>query len=444
MASPDATETNTDLFGIPRGLCDAPLTFADNVVPSRTLDVVAGAPEGGDGSPNAPFATIEAAARVAAPGTWIRLAAGVHASDQVVIALRGTAEAPIWITGDLTKPPPVIAGGAEALHLTRPAYVVIRHLELIGQSTSGIAVDDGGMRDDDTAAHHVFIDDVQIHDVSGNCLDIAGVNDLYVYWSQFARCRSGIDQIGSHRAVIALDLFEMMTASAVQTKGGSTDVDIRQNRINNGGERAISLGGATALELFRPPSSNTEARRIRAFDNIVTGSSITPFAFVGCVDCLVAHNLVYGTPRWLLAILDETWSQTVEATQNGRVINNSFLWESRALSTQILVGRGSKARTFTFSHNLWYATDDATRSDPTLPVSEDGSVIGEGSVYLDVPWDVHVPLERLWCVTSAEVFGAVFLPEVDGTIEGWCRGPDNGTAPKTIGPQAGTFGGCTL
>ena len=455
-SQPDAGRP--DAGDVVRGPCDAPPTFADGLVPTRTLYVEAGA-SGGDGSMAAPFGTIQAAAAVATPGTWIRLGPGMHATDQYVAALRGTTDAPIWIGGEANQPAPVIAGGGVALHLVRPAYVVLRHIEVRGQTANGINIDDGDQRDDETAAHHVLVSDVAIHDVGGDgnqdCLKVSGVNDLYVYDSQFARCGgaasgSGIDHVGCHRVVIARNIFDAMTGNAVQAKGGSTDIDIRQNRVRDGGERAFNLGGSTGLQFFRPSLSttapNAEARRIRAFDNIVTGTTVAPFAFVGCIDCVAAHNLVLGTPRWLVRILQETVTQsgyTFEPAANGRVINNSFLWTASVLSTHVNVGANTAPATFTFSHNVWHATDDPARSTPMLPVAEAGAVIGMGSVYNAVPSDPYASLDRL-CAQGPEVSAATALPEVDGTIDGACRYPTSSALPPTIGPQVYSQADCGL
>lgn len=437
--------------------CDAPATFADPAAPSRVLHVVPGAPSGGDGSVAAPFATVEAAAAVATPGTLIQLASGSHSPDQFVSDLRGTATDPIWIAGDPSQARAVIEGGGEALHLTRPAYVVIEHLEIRGQSANGINIDDGSQRDDETAAHHVLVRDVAIHDVGGtgnqDCLKVSGVNELFVYDSFFARCGGGaagsaIDHVGCHRAVIARNVFADLSGSAVQAKGGSTDIDIRQNRVHDGGERVFNLGGSTGFEFFRPSLSvtapNAEARRIRAFNNIITGSTGTPFAFAGCVDCLVAHNLMLGTPRWLVRILQETVSAngyTFEAAREGRVVNNTFIWTSSVLSAHVNVGADTEPDTFMFATNAWLAQDAPEISMPSLPVEEMGSVIGAISPYLTVSADPTAPVQRMYCASGDETFSASPLPEVDGTYLGECRGLAD---TPTIGPLVNSTGGCTL
>src|SRR5690606_24292719 len=138
-------------------------------------------------------------------------------------------------------------------------------------------------------------------------------------------------------------------------------------------------------------------------------------AFVGCVDCLVAHNAVVGTTRWLVRILQETVSQsgyTFEPARDGRVINNSFVWRDAALSTHVNVGPNTEPTTFSFSHNLWYAMDAPNESTPMLPVSEDGSVIGQGSVYESVTSALE--FSQMEVCDGPERGAAVPLPEVDG------------------------------
>lgn len=411
--------------------CDAPATFADGRVPSRVLHVEAGA-VGGDGSPGAPFGSIAAAAAVATPGTFIRLGPGVHASNQFVPNLRGTPEAPIWIGGELGTRP-IIEGGAEAIHLTRPAYVVIQYLDIREQTANGINIDDGVSAAGD--AHHVAIVGLDASYIAStatqNCVRATGVDDLFVYDSRFAYCGGGIEQIGVHRAVIARNVFQEMVLYAVRARGGSSDIDVRQNRMHDSGA-AVTLGGSTPLSWFRPPvsamSANAEARRVRAFDNVVTGNSHAPFTFLSCVDCLVAHNLAHGEPAFLLRILEGNASQggyQFEPTSNGRVINNSFVWRSATLTSHVDVGPGTEPTTFTFSHNLWYDLDAPSLSTPMLPVSETGSVIGAPSGY--------APFSDAPYCGGPETGAATPLPEVDGTIEGYCR--VDGNAP-TIGPKA--------
>ena len=427
--------------------CEAPPTFAAGLAPTRVLHVDAAAAAGGDGSVGAPLRTIGAAAAIATPGTAIRIAPGVHAADQYVADLRGTATAPIWIGGEPGQPRPSIVGGGEGLHLTRAAYVVVHDLEVTGATANGINLDDGGDVADATAAHHVVVERVYIHGIgtggNNDCLKVSGVHDLAVYDARFADCGaggSGVDHVGSHRSVVARSTFEGVMENAVQAKGGSEDVDVRDSRIRISGSRAINLGGSTGLEFFRPPLSattpNAEARRIRAFNNAITGlgASATPFAFVGCVDCLVAHNLVRGQQRWHLRILQETVTQggyTFLPASNGRVISNVFEYDASTLATAVNVGGGTAADTFTFATNLWTAPAGGGAA-PTLPVPETGGLYEVSSDHDGIPDDPRAPIVGSPLLSSPVAGAGAVLAEVPGTIDGICRGTT--ASPTTLGP----------
>jgi hypothetical protein len=238
----------------------------------------------------------------------------------------------------------------------------------------------------------VLFRNLSIHDIGGSgnqdCLKLSGVNDFWVLDSSFARCGggssgSGIDHVGCHRGLIARNTFRNMSGNAVQCKGGSTDLEVRWNRMLEPGERGVNMGGSTGFSYFRPPlsgsSPNAEARRIRVLANVIRGGTAA-LAFVGCVDCLAANNTVVDPNKWPLRILQETTSRqgyTFEPASRGRVINNIFYFSRGQISTFVNIGPNTQASSFSFSHDLWYAHDDPSRSRPSLPVSETAAVVGQ-------------------------------------------------------------------
>jgi hypothetical protein len=372
--------------------CTVPATFADGKSPTAVVHVAPGGDDDtGDGSEATPYATLERAAQDAAPGTAIRLHAGTYAGDQYLSDLRGTAEAPIWIGGAPGETRPVLSGGGEGLHLTRVSYLVVHDLAVTGAASNGINCDDGGAYDDPTATHHVVFDRVVVSDIGsgGNqdCIKLSGVYDYWVINSEMSACGgggsgSGLDHVGCHRGVVAHNYFHDLSANAVQSKGGSADILIHGNRMVQAGHRALNMGGSTGFEYFRPPLSmtepNAEARRIVATANVIIGGD-TPAAFVGCVDCVFAHNTVIDPDTWLLRILQETTSTalyTFEPATNGLVASNVFYFDNSALSTYVNIGAMTDPDTFVFDHNLFYAHDDPGASQPTLPGTETDSVVG--------------------------------------------------------------------
>jgi hypothetical protein len=427
--------------------CGAPAKLGRGVKPDRVLYVDPAAAPFGSGGEDWPFQSLEEAFPHLGPGDALRLRPGVYPGDQLISQLEGFPVEPIWIGGEPGKPKPIIAGGDVGLRLSKSRYVVLHDLEVKGQKQVGIRIDDGDAFDDEMAATNIAVLRVHVHDVTetynSDCLRSLGVRDLQVYDSRFERCGAGgagVQMIGTHRAVVARNAFDGAMMSAVTAKGGSTDVDIRDNRIRTSGPRPISLGGATGLSQFRPRLSqtepNAEARDIRAFNNVITGvlSNGAPLTFVGCVDCLAAHNYVRGQQRFHVRIVQETVSRerfVFEPASRGRVYANTFVFQSGYLTDAVNSGPNAAPETFSFGYNLWYASDRPERSTPVLPVEETGGVIGEPSGYGDMmPDDPMAPIESTLSKDAIEATTKVpRLAEVEGTANGECR-----SSPTTIGP----------
>jgi hypothetical protein len=336
--------------------------------------------------------------QAAAPGVAIRIHAGTYVERVNVNDLAGTAEAPIWIGGAPGEARPVIEGVSEGMHLSRVRYLIVHDLEVRETTDNGINCDDGGDYADPDATRYVIFRDLYIHDIGGtgnqDCLKLSGVDDYYVLDSDFARCGSGIsgsgvDHVGCHGGLLVGNAFREMSGNAIQCKGGSEDIEIRANWIEDPGQRGVNMGGSTGFTYFRPPLSttepNAEARDIRVVANVFRGG-VTPLAFVGCVDCLAAHNTIIDPETWLLRILQETTTsgdyEFLECRDNA-VVNNLFAFDRGELSTYINIGPDTQPETFTFAHNLWYARDDPSQSAPTLPVAETNAVVGRDPHFVD-------------------------------------------------------------
>lgn len=378
------------------------VTFETGKQPVAVLHVATtGNDATGNGSAGNPFATIERAAQLAAPGTAVRVHAGTYRGDNYIDGLAGTLAAPIWIGGAPGEARPVLDGGGEGLHLTRVRYVVVHDLEVRNSTFNGINTDDGGDVADNDATRYVVFRGLFIHDVGGSgnqdCLKLSGVNDYFVLDSEFAFCGGGasgsaIDHVGCHGGLIAGNDFHDLLASgnAVQAKGGSADIEIRANRMVDAGQRTINIGGSTGYAFFRPPLSttapNVEARNIRVIANVIEGS-VTPLAFVGAVDSLAAHHTIVAPTNWLMRILQETVSDatyTFEPCGDNTVAGNIFYFDRSDLSTYVNIGPNTAPATFTFSRNLWYAYDNPAQSQPTnLPVAETGGIAGQDPLFQD-------------------------------------------------------------
>jgi hypothetical protein len=282
---------------------------------------------------------------------------------------------------------PVIQGGNEALHLIRPRYVVLEHLEIAGARDNGINLDDGGDVANPEAARFVLVRDLDIHDTGthpagvADCLKLAGLNDFMVLHSSFSRCGSGpesgavgVGGVGVHRGTVSFNRFLSNGYGGSQFKGGSDDIEVTSNLFHDTGSRAVNLGGSTGAAFFRPPLSpsarNYEAARIRVSANIFEGSEAAA-SFTGCLDCAFTHNTVVNPSKWVIRILQETVtsaSYVFAATANGLIADNIFFFKRSDLNAgeDINVGINSDTRSFLLTHNLWFAHDEPAQSNPRI------------------------------------------------------------------------------
>ena len=285
--------------------------------------------------------------------------------------------------------------------------MIVQNLEIADTSDNGINVDDGEDVANAEAARFVMFRDVDVHDTGrrpsgvANCLKLAGVNDLFVLDSRFARCGNGpgsgalgVDGVGVHRANISFNTFRSTGFGGVQVKGGSSDVDIRGNLFHDTGWRGVNMGGSTGGNFFRPPlsasSSSFEAARVRVSANVFDGSE-TAAAFAGCVDCQFTHNTVVDPAKWLLRILQETLEiggRSFAHTANGVIAGNIFFFRRADLNAgeDINVGADTDTRSFSLVRNLWYAHDDRAQSRPRVPAfqgKQTRSLIGVSPDFVD-------------------------------------------------------------
>jgi len=368
--------------------CDPIGTFADGKQPLREIFISStGNNSTGNGTQASPYQTISRALQGVRPGDAIRMLPGTYPGGISIGNLTGASNAPIWLGGVPGQARPVIDGGSTAIQLSRVRYVVIENIEVNGATANGINCDDGGEYANRHATRHVVFRNLFIHDIgtggNNDGLKLSGVYDYFVLDCELARMSaggSGIDHVGCHGGVIARNTFVDAGSNAIQCKGGSEDIDIRWNSFTNAGARAINLGGSTGFRFFRPPlvknAPNAEAANIRVMANLFHGSD-TPVAFVGAVNSLVANNTFIQPTRWLMRILQETVSSDgypFLPCGHNQFINNLVYFDRSQISTYVNIGANTDAASFEFANNLWYAFDQPTLSQPTLPAPESSGV----------------------------------------------------------------------
>lgn len=197
--------------------------------------------------------------------------------------------------------------------------------------------------------------------------------------------------VGCHRGIIESNLFrhtDTVGSTGVQGKGGTSQIEVRRNRFENAGGRAVNIGGSTGRQFFRPPlkagAAHWEAKDIRVEGNTFIGGG-TPVAFVGVDGAVVRFNTIYHPKRWALRILQETRAPDFVPSRNGEFSDNIVVFDSRDWGEGgVNIGPGTAPQSFKFARNWWYCLDQPAHSTPRLPTQEADGVYGKSPLLRNV------------------------------------------------------------
>ncbi|MCU0330796.1 MAG: hypothetical protein MUC47_07435 [Candidatus Kapabacteria bacterium] len=381
----------------------------------------------------AEYRSLAEAARDAQPGDTLLIVDREHRDESTVDRLRGTAAAWITVRG-IHRDSTSIVGG-RGLQFIDPVYLRIEHVTMIGQESNSINIDDGGTFD--TPAHHIEVRECGFFgtgDATENIdlLKMSGVDTFLIENIEMAGGSSGgsgIDMVGCHDGTIRTSIFRSMGSNAIQAKGGTARLVIQGNVFANAGARAINCGGSTGYAFFRPQNAPHEAADLLVAANVFVGGT-TSVAYVGCERVDVVNNTMLYQTRWVARVLQETVDpQRFVPCRNNSFRNNIVVFDNR-ITTTLNLGANTAPETFTFSNNLWYRADDPSRSQPVLPVTETGSVIGRDPAVISMV-DLRVDLPE----TSPAVGAGLPFPGVTTDLLG--RSFAN---PPSIGASEGGRG----
>lgn len=339
---------------------------------------------------------LQRAVENARPGARIVVAPGVYKGGIRFLHLRGAADKPIVIAGADPADPPVFQGGAAGLHLTAPQFVELHDLAFAGASGNGLNIDDGSPdgRNGDSTARHLVLRNIQVRDVGpqGNRdgIKLSGVDHFRIEncrVERWGRSGSAIDLVGCHVGVIQGCTFREQPdaqANGVQTKGGSSKIQIQHCRFHDAGGRAVNLGGSTGLDYFRPRDARCEAHDVLVEDCTFIGS-MSPVAFVGVDGAVVRRNTFYRPARWLLRILQESRGERFTPCQNGVFEANLVVFRGDELRSLVNVGEGTRPDTFSFAGNHWHCLDAPARSQRyiDLPTPEQNGRYAPAPKFID-------------------------------------------------------------
>ncbi|MDQ1317859.1 MAG: hypothetical protein QG588_1514 [Candidatus Poribacteria bacterium] len=323
-------------------------------------------------------------------GIKVLIAPGVYQGGLYFENLKGTPDKPIVISAADSAKPPIIQGGNEGFHFSDSAYIELHNIIISNVMYNGIGVDDGGTFD--TPAHHILLKGLLIRDVGpdGNKdgIKLSGVDDFRVEDCIIERWGSGgsaIDMVGCHRGTILKCTFkynDQVQGNGVQTKGGSSDLIIRECRFEHSGSRSVNIGGSTGLKYFRPGVQGYEAKNITVERCTFIGSQ-APIAFVGVDGALVKYNTIYQPKKWVIRILQETQDSGFTPCRNGIFTDNIITFRSDEVAIVVNIGQYTAPETFSFARNFWYCLDNADRSKPDLPTPEIDAIYGKNPLFRD-------------------------------------------------------------
>lgn len=362
------TGAPADDFAVTHGSATRPLLAADTVVQRIVVSTTT---------------QFRSALGSATAGTVIALNPGIYSGGNYKSNLAGTADRSIVIEAADPSNRPIIRGGGEGLKLSDARYVTLRNLIVEGQTANGINIDDTpGFS---TPSHHIRLEGVVVRNLQGtgniDGIKLSGVQDFVLDGVTVINWGSGgsaVDMVGCHRGEIRNSTFRQFPGNTggngVQAKGGSTGIIVRGNRFEHAAARAVQLGGATSLTLFRPqPHAAYEARDCLVERNIFIGGE-TAVAFANLDGSVVRYNTIYRSTRWTLRILQENRDASMVPSRRG-VFTDNILYGDAPI-TSVNVGSGTAGSTFVFARNWWYRADAPSSSKPVLPSPETSGVYG--------------------------------------------------------------------
>ena len=370
-------------------------TFENNLetgvrlTPTRFLYISqTGSDRTGDGTFEAPFASLLHTMRRVQPGDAVRILPGdyrlmVFRNPEFIQSMtmgdyfrdiRGTADAPIWIGGVPGMERPVLDG----MLIHHSTYVIVHDLEInrefSGMGTHGFNVfgGEGTVAPDGTFkadAHHLIFRNIFVHNVGNSPFKFAGVSDIWLFDNEIAHDRNhepqgigDINTVGGHRFTIAYNYFHDSRRLSVKMKGGSADTNIFGNLFVNAGG-GVSMGQQTGSGLFRPVLGNhphegtgveTEARNIRVFSNIFIGG-FAPFAFSTGVGNYAVNNTIVLPNTSIIRIRNQNPGLNLihDGGAHSGVIANNIFYYTDTISALISDSGDSFPETFPIENNLF-------------------------------------------------------------------------------------------
>ncbi|MDA0990709.1 MAG: right-handed parallel beta-helix repeat-containing protein [Verrucomicrobia bacterium] len=326
------------------------------------------------------------------PGDRIELGWRVARGDIVLRGLHGSPTAPITITAAEPDRRPVLRHGDVSLRLINCHYVTIEYLDIEGMPEAGVVIRDRGSADN--ACSHLRLRHLAIRETGPqgdrDAMLITGASDIVISDCQFeAWGGSAIDLVGCHRAIINNCRFQGRDGysedGAIDIRGASSNVLVQSSLFSWAGREAITIGGATPADDFRPRAERYEATDVRIAGNRIIGSGAS-IVWSAAQDSRIENNTIVLPLAWVGRIIQENPDDSLLPCAGGIFQRNIIVYNNR-VRTLIDVGLGTHPQTFVFSSNAWYAAGSRQRSrlpgrhDHNIHQVDPGIALSGNSIY---------------------------------------------------------------
>lgn len=160
--------------------------------------------------------------------------------------------------------------------------------------------------------------------------------------------------------------------AALQFKGDSRDVIIRNNYFEDAGDRVMQAGGATEAPYFRAPAQ-FEAINIEMYGNRIVGGDAC-FSISTQDGSRFHHNTCYLPARWVGRLLHE--NPAMMENRNGTIDHNLFVYTGDLGFEFVNRSDNFDLSTFVFDSNAFFQVDGDNPYFPALP-TEDANMVDQ-------------------------------------------------------------------
>lgn len=385
-----------------------------------------------------------------APGDdWAELADRLEPGDEVILMpgehkpasmddLRGERGNPITIRSVSPHHRATIKASRKGIRLRRPQHVVIRDLDITGATISGISISgphadiahkvqavrgNGAAREPEASLDAPWVANVTIQNVRiertgprgrRHAIRLAALEDVRVEnctirgWGG-----SGINVIASRNVTIERCTFigrvHYSQENAVEVRAGSEDVRIQYCTIADAGTTAVSLGGHSRVNEFRPPLPDAngaspagekrfEASRVTVRRNEIHGGE-SAFIVRNVSDSVIRNNVVNSPSAAIYALLDDLAHPTIDRTKDVRFVANLFLWKQGEMQLLAYAEEGADPEGLVLERNMWWSPDLAERRE------ELGDPVGDVAISQVMDMDPELDDQGLPTNRRARMFG---------------------------------------